>query len=193
MNDFSAEIPDGFKQPAGPNLCARPKSRPISTPEKIPEIVKKTRGRPRKQKRKLIEPEKVVKKAASEAMDVDQPKAAKVDKTQPENKKFSVGRTGTIAITPSKMTFYPSRYGSMQGYVYVNADNAMIKRPNTDPSMKTQWGKLDRPVSVRGAVSLEFQKKLVEVMLSKTRGILDVYPHEMVNGIPTFKLTKNNI
>ena len=82
MNDFSAEIPDGFKQPAGPNLCARPKSQPVSiTPGKV-------RGPLRKQKRKLIEPEKVVKKAASEAMDVDQPKAAKVDKTQPENKKF---------------------------------------------------------------------------------------------------------
>ena len=132
-------------------------------------------------------------KAKKAGIEVFQQKTRRVDINQCEKPKFTAVRSGTIAIIPSKITLYPSRYGSMQCYAYIIADHALIKRPNTDPTMIPQWRKLDEPVLVLGAVSLELQKKLVEIMVSKTRGILNVYPEEKVDGVLTFKLTKNNI
>ena len=167
-----------------------------STPEKVPVVAKdgkRGRGRPRKQKRKADAME-VDQPKSSEAMDVDPPKIPdSIEMNQPKKQKV---QTFTIAMTPSKMTLYPSRYDSMEAYVYINADHVLMKQPNKQPSGEvikgTVWKKLDRQVSVRGAVSIELQKKLAEAMLSKTRSVLEVHSPEFVNDMPTFKLTKNN-
>ena len=166
-----------------------------STPEKVLVVTKdgkRGRGRPRKQKRNADAME-VDQPKTSEAMDVDPPKDS-MKMNQP--KKQKVAQTFTIAMTPSKMTMYPSRYDSMEAYVYINAEHVLMKQPNKLPSGEvikgTIWKKLDRQVSIRGAVSIELQKKLAEAMLSKTRSVLEVHSPEFVNDMPTFKLTKNN-
>ena len=193
---------DAFSRPATglryPTKTPEKKDlRKVSTPEKVPVVAtegKRGRGRPRKQKRNADAME-VDQPKISEAMDVDPPQVSdSIKMNQP--KKQKVAQTFTIAMTPSKMTLYPSRYDSMEAYVYINADHVLMKQPKTYPSggviKGTVWKKLNRQVSVRGAVSIELQKKLAEAMLSKTRSVLEVHSPEFVNDMPTFKLTKNN-